>query len=362
MGAALLSNQETAVAIIAALVQNLSIPVSAKIRLLPEKKKKTLEKDNKGAVAVATNTSTTADATRTDALTTAPTATVSPAVAVATMAAEAATNTSTIMAAARKTSMTAAKGTFTAAPSDNELSGVDLPATIAFAKRLVNAGACAITIHCRLPADRSEKQAARWSALKPLAVALFPTPVLLNGDAYDPQKMAQLVMAAHPCAGVMLARPALLNASVFACFPSAFAAVSATSAMVDTSTASSSGTTSSSSSSSTCEEGGKEDHAVVAKRAAAAAAAEGPGDGAGGAEVTHGSSSSCSSSSAVDDDEGSVSVPLRDMGDVVRAYILECFKYDARIQNAKYTVMEATNLKKCGGRRDEVFLTMSTLL
>ena len=84
--------------------------------------------------------------------------------------------------------------------------------TVALAKRLEAAGARALTVHMRSPKEK-EQDAAHWDLLKPIVDALS-IPVFANGDLYrvaDVDRVRQL----SGCAGVMLARPALRNASLF---------------------------------------------------------------------------------------------------------------------------------------------------
>ena len=154
MGAALLYDPEKAESIVKALSENISVPVSVKIRLLPE------EKD--------------------------------------------------------------ASGPGSERPLVDELHGVDQELTCAFAKRLVAAGAAAVVVHCRLPADRShdgrgsgsKAKAARWGVLDSLAKAINPVPLVANGDFYNVEESWAIAKTAG-CSGIMLARPALQNASIF---------------------------------------------------------------------------------------------------------------------------------------------------
>lgn len=88
-----------------------------------------------------------------------------------------------------------------------------LEETIAFAQGLVAAGAACITLHMRHPSEK-DRDPAHWDALPAFAAALKPTPVLANGDLYRWADIGPLVRTSG-CAGVMLARPALLNTSMF---------------------------------------------------------------------------------------------------------------------------------------------------
>ncbi len=87
-----------------------------------------------------------------------------------------------------------------------------LPKTVAFAQAMEAAGACAINIHMRTKDDKPSEPA-RWAVLRPLVQALT-IPVVANGDLYTRQHVED-IRALSGCAGVMLARPALYNPSVF---------------------------------------------------------------------------------------------------------------------------------------------------
>uniref|UniRef100_A0A6U3T1N1 DUS-like FMN-binding domain-containing protein n=1 Tax=Ditylum brightwellii TaxID=49249 RepID=A0A6U3T1N1_9STRA len=95
--------------------------------------------------------------------------------------------------------------------------------TIEFVLALVRAGANAITIHAREVGDESQKPA-KWDRLVELVQALKKydeikkIPIILNGDLYTRKDMIQMK---RKCGadGVMLARPALYNTSLF-CKPS----------------------------------------------------------------------------------------------------------------------------------------------
>jgi len=85
--------------------------------------------------------------------------------------------------------------------------------TIAFARGLVEAGASCITLHMRHPFEK-DRDPAHWDVMPTFAEALKPTPVLANGDMYRWADIDAL-MRNSGCAGAMLARPALLNTSMF---------------------------------------------------------------------------------------------------------------------------------------------------
>ena len=85
-----------------------------------------------------------------------------------------------------------------------------IPETIAFAKRLADAGAACITAHMRSK-DERDRFPARWDTLQPIAEALRPTPVLANGDMYNWPEIDSLVAASGcqaPCSAARSLEPA----------------------------------------------------------------------------------------------------------------------------------------------------------
>ncbi len=84
--------------------------------------------------------------------------------------------------------------------------------TVELCRRLENAGAAAISVHCR-ERYMSYKEPADWSLLRPIVDAV-QVPVVANGDIYTRKDM-DMVRQWSGCSGVMLARPALFNCSVF---------------------------------------------------------------------------------------------------------------------------------------------------
>ncbi len=84
--------------------------------------------------------------------------------------------------------------------------------TVELCRRLENAGAAAISVHCR-ERYMSYKEPADWSLLRPIVDAVH-VPVIANGDIYTRKDM-DVVRQLSGCSGVMLARPALFNCSVF---------------------------------------------------------------------------------------------------------------------------------------------------
>ncbi|EEC48395.1 predicted protein, partial [Phaeodactylum tricornutum CCAP 1055/1] len=97
----------------------------------------------------------------------------------------------------------------------------DVSSTVAFIAGLVEAGAKAIAVHGRQVSDDCTVPA-RWSMLREVikeAVHRFPhIPFLLNGDFYTRDEFVSF-MRDTGARGVLLARPALFNTSIF-CKPS----------------------------------------------------------------------------------------------------------------------------------------------
>ena len=93
----------------------------------------------------------------------------------------------------------------------------DTKQTLDLVTGLVNAGAHAIAIHARQPGHDAIK-AADWDSLEeviPLVRSKFPSlPLLINGDFYTRQEFMDFHVK-HETSGVLLARPALYNCSIF---------------------------------------------------------------------------------------------------------------------------------------------------
>ncbi len=89
----------------------------------------------------------------------------------------------------------------------------DARATLDFVRAMEHAGASCIAVHARRADDREKAVAARWEALRPVVEAVG-VPVLANGDLYTWDDIER-VRRDSGCAGVLLARPALLNPSIF---------------------------------------------------------------------------------------------------------------------------------------------------
>ena len=92
----------------------------------------------------------------------------------------------------------------------------DDASTIDFIRSLIKAGANAVTIHAREVGDESQ-QPAKWERLVNVVQAVKgveSVPIIINGDLYTRNDM--ITMKERTGAdGVMLARPALYNASIF---------------------------------------------------------------------------------------------------------------------------------------------------
>ncbi|CAM9306075.1 unnamed protein product [Ascophyllum nodosum] len=84
--------------------------------------------------------------------------------------------------------------------------------TVEFARRMEKAGACALTVHVRKLEDKPAFKA-RWEELRSVVDAVG-IPVVANGDVYTRADMSA-IKALSGCSSVMLARPALLNCSIF---------------------------------------------------------------------------------------------------------------------------------------------------
>ncbi|CAM9459898.1 unnamed protein product [Ectocarpus sp. 4 AP-2014] len=84
--------------------------------------------------------------------------------------------------------------------------------TVEFARRMEKAGACALSVHVRKVGDTPASKA-RWEELRPVVDAVN-IPVIANGDMYTRADMAG-IKTLSGCSSVMLARPALLNCSIF---------------------------------------------------------------------------------------------------------------------------------------------------
>lgn len=93
----------------------------------------------------------------------------------------------------------------------------DTQSTVDFITAMVNAGAQAVAIHARRVGDDCINPAS-WKDLEeviPLVKAKFPAlPVLINGDFYTRKEFTEF-QEKHGTSGVLLARPALYNMSIF---------------------------------------------------------------------------------------------------------------------------------------------------
>lgn len=92
----------------------------------------------------------------------------------------------------------------------------DDASTVDFIRSLIKAGANAITIHAREVGDESQ-QPAKWDRLVNVVQAVKAVesvPIIINGDLYTRNDMATMKERTG-ADGVMLARPALYNVSLF---------------------------------------------------------------------------------------------------------------------------------------------------
>ena len=83
--------------------------------------------------------------------------------------------------------------------------------TIDFIKSLESAGVSAITVHLRKRGEESSISARGWEVMKQL-VDCTTIPLIANGDLYTKEAVASMKEKSG-CSSVMLARPALVNAS-----------------------------------------------------------------------------------------------------------------------------------------------------
>ena len=97
-----------------------------------------------------------------------------------------------------------------------------LEKTASLCRRLQQAGAKAITVHCRYPGEAPEKTKPKRELMRRLFEILrrdsaFQTDCALcvNGDFYDLDDIANASKGPGAADGVLLARPALLNPSIF---------------------------------------------------------------------------------------------------------------------------------------------------
>jgi tRNA-dihydrouridine synthase 2 len=93
----------------------------------------------------------------------------------------------------------------------------DVQSTVDFVSALIGAGAKAVAIHGRRVGDR-DVNPADWTMLETvvqLCKSKFPTvPILINGDFYTRDEFSQFQHRTG-ASGVLLARPALFNTSIF---------------------------------------------------------------------------------------------------------------------------------------------------
>ena len=87
--------------------------------------------------------------------------------------------------------------------------------SVQLAKVIEAVGACALSVHARYVPDKSHLQVARWAGIRPIVDALS-IPVLANGDVMAAGDFER-IREATGCAGVMVARGAMWNPSIFRC-------------------------------------------------------------------------------------------------------------------------------------------------
>ena len=87
--------------------------------------------------------------------------------------------------------------------------------TINLCKMIEKCGVDCITVHARYIEDRSEKAAARVSLLKDI-VDNIKLPIIYNGDIFKYEDIDEFMKLSN-CDGVMIARGAMYNPSIFSC-------------------------------------------------------------------------------------------------------------------------------------------------
>lgn len=85
--------------------------------------------------------------------------------------------------------------------------------TITFIKKLEEAGAAAVTVHLRTKGDSEGTLAGNWELMRKIVDSGIRVPILANGDMYTQARIKEMVEKGG-CAGVMLARPFLFDASI----------------------------------------------------------------------------------------------------------------------------------------------------
>ena len=85
--------------------------------------------------------------------------------------------------------------------------------TISFIKKLEEAGVAAVTVHLRGKGDSESTLAGNWEIIRKIVDSGVHVPILANGDMYTQKRINEMVEKGG-CAGVMLARPFLFDASI----------------------------------------------------------------------------------------------------------------------------------------------------
>lgn len=85
--------------------------------------------------------------------------------------------------------------------------------TVAFIRKLEEAGVSAVTLHLRRKGDTETTDAQTYETLKRVIDMGIKVPIIANGDMYTSGRITEMI-AESGCAGVMLARPFLYNPSI----------------------------------------------------------------------------------------------------------------------------------------------------
>ena len=89
----------------------------------------------------------------------------------------------------------------------------DVEDTVAFIRKLEEAGVSAVTLHLRRKGDAETSDAQTYETLKRVIDMGIRVPVIANGDMYTGERITKMITESG-CAGVMLARPFLYNPSI----------------------------------------------------------------------------------------------------------------------------------------------------
>ena len=86
--------------------------------------------------------------------------------------------------------------------------------TVAFIRKLEEAGVSAVTLHLRRKGDTETTDAQTYETLKRVIDMGIKVPIIANGDMYTSERITEMI-AESGCAGVMLARPFLYNCLLY---------------------------------------------------------------------------------------------------------------------------------------------------